>query len=100
MNPTNRAINITGALAIVLCMVGIQALDAHDATATERALATEKRLAEHQARQEAREWQHRVSVCHRAFGPGTTPFEDYDGNFRCAGSRLKPTKPDIQVAQK
>lgn len=81
--------HIKPALAVLAFLGLIAFMQASDdaAAAADRAVAHEVRVAAHQARQEARLWQHRVSVCHRAFGPGAVPVEDEDGVFSCRGKR-------------
>lgn len=95
----NHHHHIKPALAI-LAFIGLIAFmqaDDDKAAAADRAVAHEVRLAQHQARQEAREWAHRVSVCHRAFGPGSAPIEDADGNFTCQSKRNGKTYPQTPV---
>jgi hypothetical protein len=101
MNEMTHHIKPAMAILVILGLTAFMQASDDEAAAADRAVAHEVRVAQHQARQEAREWAHRVSVCHRAFGPNTTPVEDEDGNFRCAGRRLKPTSPDsIHIASK
>lgn len=80
---THRIYNIAGALAIVAMFAAIQQMDAVSEHTAAMQVANEKAAARLQAVADRREWQSRVSVCHRSLGPQTEPVEDEDGNFFC-----------------
>lgn len=83
----HRIYNIAGELAIVAMFAAIQQMDAVSEHTAAMQVANDKAAARLQAVADRREWQSRVSVCHRAFGPQTQPGEDADGNFICTDAR-------------
>ena len=88
-NHMRHAITVSGTLAALGLFAAATAMD--DGLVEERRVASEVLLAQHQAQQERREYMHRVSVCHRAFGPGSAPVEDEDGYFKCQSKRTGKT---------
>lgn len=85
MNPILK--NLTGAALLAALLLSGPAIDSIDDVTTEMTVATEKSAARMAEIQSRREWQARVSICHRAFGPQTEPTEDQDGNFFCQDAR-------------
>lgn len=85
------------ALAVVIVLGAVQGLDAHDFEAD---LTADQSAALAQLRAERRELMHRISVCHRAFGPQTQPGELEDGTFICVTARGEIADAPLEVAAK
>lgn len=82
-------------LEVVLILGAVQGLDARDFEAD---LTADQSAALAQLRAERRELMHRISVCHRAFGPQTAPGELEDGTFICVTARGEIADAPLEVA--